>query len=118
MTTHNTSMNHTEKLASSIYLIKKAEMDVGNTALTGSALGALLLSLLGRRAGATMRGYRGPNTPPVKLLGNPFVRPQTRYQDMMAKSMAIEGGILGAAAGGAGGGSLAALSNALNYNKD
>ena len=93
-------------------------MDVGNTALTGSALGALILGLLGRRAGAISRGYRSKNAPPLSILGNPFVAPTTDLQARNAYSGAIYGSGLGAAAGGAGGGLLAALSNALNSNKD
>jgi hypothetical protein len=101
-------MNQIEKLASANYLIKKAEMDVGTSALTGGALGSLLLALLskGRRMGTGYRPSKGPYTA--------FPKIKTNSHGPMGKDLQVLGGIAGGVGGAGAGGLLAALSNALN----
>lgn len=115
-------MKQTEKLASAHFLIKKAEMDVGTSALTGGALGSLLLALLskGRRMGT---GYRPKNAPYQmfpKIKDHPGPSPRggklrtNSYGSRDDKGLAILGGVAGGVGGAGAGGILAALSNALN----
>lgn len=105
-------MNQTEKLASAAFLIKKAEMDVGTTALTGGAIGSLLLALLGK--GRRMNtGYRFKNKPTPKF-------PKIRYtgSGLDDRDLQSAGAILGGVGGAGAGGVMAALSNALTGKSD
>lgn len=118
MTTVNAIMNQIEKLVSASYLIKKAEMDVGNTALAGGGIGALLLGLLGRRIGVVSKSYSPRNLISLNILGNPFIKAKTDLQARNALIGTLLGAKTGAKAGLAGGGLLAALSNSLNSKND
>lgn len=102
-------MNQTEKLASANFLIKKAEMDLGTTALTGGALGSLLLALLskGRRVGT---GFRPSKNVPYQMF--PKINPNSASD--LRRDLTLTGGLVGGVGGAGAGGLLAALSNALN----
>jgi hypothetical protein len=110
-------MNQIEKLASAHYLIKKAEMDVGTSALTGGALGSLLLALLskGRRMGTGYRPSKGPYTAFPKIKTGPSKRKFAPYNyNLGERDLQMLGGIAGGVGGAGTGGLLAALSNTLN----